>query len=258
MNSSNMAEKAEFIRKQYEFAAHIRNPDKNPCPPDVEQRRMNIYNELFYNNVEGFMSSTFPVLHSLYEENEWHALIRDYFEYHKAHTPLFPELPREFLKYLESERTANDNDFPFMNELAHYEWVELALSVSDKTIEDESINPAGDLLAEKPVLSPLAWPLSYSYPVHLISPDFIPEQPAETATFIIAYRDQDDEVHFMEINPVTAQLLHLLTEYPELTGQQILEHIAHQLPQVNRDAVINGGLKTLTDLRAKNIIIGTR
>lgn len=257
MNSSNMDEQPGFIRTQLEFAAHIRNPDKNPCPSDVEQRRMNIYNELFYNNVEGFMSNTFPVLRSLYEDDEWHALIRDYFEYHKAHTPLFPELPREFLKYLESERTPDDSDFPFLNELAHYEWVELALSVSDKSIEDININPDGNLQTERPALSPLAWPLSYQYPVHQICTDFVPQQPGTTPTFIIAYRDPDDEIHFMEINPVTAQLLHLLTEHPENTGQQLLEQIADQLPQLDRNIVIKGGLETLADLRKKNILIGT-
>jgi hypothetical protein len=257
MSSNNTADQPGFIRKQYEFASHIRNPDKNPCPPDVEQRRMNIYNELFYNNVEGFMSNTFPVLRSLHDDDSWHALIRDYFEHHKAHTPLFPELPREFLKFLEAQ-PESANEFPFIEELAHYEWVELALAVSDKTIEDQSINPQGDLLSGKPVLSPLAWLLSYQYPVHQISPDFIPEQAGESTTFIIAYRDMDDEVHFLEVNPISAHLVNMITEQPGLTGQQLLDQIADQLPQLDRNLVLNGGIDTLKSLREKNILIGTR
>lgn len=258
MNSSNMDNQPEFIRKQYEFAAHIRNPEKNPCPADVEQRRMNIYNELFYNNVEGFMSNTFPVLRSLYKDNDWHQLVRDYFEYHKAHTPLFPELPREFLKYLESEREPQESDFPFLNELAHYEWVELALSVSDKSTTDEKINSSGDILAGIPVLSALAWALSYSYPVHQISEDFIPQQSGDTPTFIIAYRDLDDEINFMEINPITAHLVQLISENQDKLGQQLLEQIADELPQMDRTAIINGGLETLIELRNKNILVGTK
>ena len=248
-----MANQPEFIRKQYEFAAHIRNPDKNPLPSDVEQRRMNIYNELFYNNVEGFMSSTFPVLRSLYNDDNWHELMRDYFEHHKAHTPLFPEMPREFLKYLESERQEQDDDFPFMNELAHYEWVELALSVADQevNIDNSSTDASNDCLS----LSPLAWPLSYQYPVHQISPDYIPEQVGESPTFIIAYRDKDDEVQFLEINPVTAHLLHLVSEHPEKTGRQHLEQIAEELTHLPKEQVINGGLETLNDLLDKNILV---
>lgn len=250
-----MANQPEFIRKQYEFAAHIRNPEKNPLPSDVEQRRMNIYTELFYNNVEGFMSTTFPVLRSLYSDNDWHSLIRDYFEYHKAHTPLFPEMPREFLKYLESERKIQNNDFPFIYELAHYEWVELALSVSDQDTDID--NSSADALNDKLSLSPLAWPLSYQYPVHQISPDFIPEEPGESPVFIIAYRNSDDDVHFMEINPVTAQLIHMISERPEKTGLLHLEQIAEQLPNLQKDVVINGGLETLKNLLDNNILITT-
>ena len=257
MASNNMAEQPEFIRKQYEFAAHIRNPEKNPLPSDVEQRRMNIYNELFYNNVEGFMSSTFPVLRSLYDDDSWHALIHDYFEHHKSHTPLFPEMPREFLKYLEAEREPKDDDFPFINELAHYEWVELALSVSDQELQQNTASVPDDIINCSLSLSPLAWPLSYQYPVHQIGPDFTPEQPGESPTFIIVYRDIHDEVHFMEINPVTAHLIHLITEQPGKTIQQQLEQIADELPNLSRETVINGGIETLKDLLGKNILFVT-
>ncbi|MEJ2143305.1 MAG: putative DNA-binding domain-containing protein [Gammaproteobacteria bacterium] len=249
-----MAEHPEFIRKQYEFAAHIRNPEKNPLPSDVEQRRMNVYSELFYNNVEGFMSSTFPVLRSLYDDGSWHALVRDYFENHRAHTPLFPEVPREFLKYLESEREAQDDDFPFLLELAHYEWVELALAVSDQEIQ-ENENIPDDILACKLSLSALAWPLSYQYPVHQISPEFTPTEPGDTPTFIIAYRDSEDEVHFMEINPVTAHLVHLISENPDITARQHLEQIAEELSHLQKDAILNGGRETLNNLLDKNILL---
>lgn len=249
-----MVKQPDFIRTQYEFAAHIRNPEKNPLPSGVEQRRMNIYNELFYNNVEGFMSNTFPVLRSLYDDDSWHALVRDYFENHKAHTPLFPEVPREFIKYLEIERETKNNDFPFLIELAHYEWVELALAVSDQEIQ-ENENIPDDVLDCKLSLSPLAWPLSYQYPVHQISSEFIPEKPGEAPTFIIAFRDKDDEVHFMEINPLTAHLVHLISENPNNTARQHLEQIAEELPHLQKNAVLNGGRETLNNLLDKNILL---
>ena len=52
------AERPEFIRKQFEFAAHIRDPENNPVPDNIEDRRMAIYRELFFNNVEDFMASS--------------------------------------------------------------------------------------------------------------------------------------------------------------------------------------------------------
>ena len=40
-----------FQDKQYEFAAHLRDPENVPAPDGIEDRRMGIYRELFYNNL---------------------------------------------------------------------------------------------------------------------------------------------------------------------------------------------------------------
>lgn len=253
----NEAEHPVFQNIQYAFTRHVRNPAKHPRPEDVEARRMNIYNELLYNNVEDFMSNAYPVLREITSDDKWHRLIRDYFEHHDASTPLFQEMPREFLKYLMHERTADQDDFPFMLELAHYEWVELALSVSDQEINYGSVDQDADLLEGIPVLSPLAWPLSYHFPVHEISPEFLPEQPGEQPTHLVVYRDKNDEVHFLNINAVTAQMLQMISdENNKMTTKQILSDIAEKLDHPNPDVVIQGGLQILYDLKNRDVILG--
>lgn len=252
-----MAELPRFKQAQYEFAAHIRDPKLNPRPVDVEERRMNIYNELFFNNVEDFIATTYPVLKEITPEDEWDNMMRDYFSHHLSHTPLFPEMPREFLKYLENERD-NPNDPPFIKELAHYEWIELALMTSDldETISWNKIDQDGELLNNQPVMSPLAWPLMYQYPVQHISADFIPEAPSEQPVYLLIYRDKKDKVHFITLNPVTALLLQLITEENNLTTKQMLENIAHQLNHPDPNIVIEGGLQIMQDLKDRNVILG--
>jgi len=46
-----MPEKAPFQDKQYAFAAHLRDPDNVPAPEGIEERRMAVYRELFFNNL---------------------------------------------------------------------------------------------------------------------------------------------------------------------------------------------------------------
>lgn len=254
---TTLSNKPDFKQVQYAFAAHIRDPQQQPCPQDVEDRRMNIYRELFYNNVESFMASSFPVLHKIMPDTQWQALIRDYFSNHKARTPLFPEMPREFLLYLQEEREPRDSDPAFLLELAHYEWVELALSLADEEKNSDDINPEGDLLQQHPVLSSLAWPLQYLYPVHQIGPDYQPDSPAETPTFIVVYRNTDDVVGFLEINPVTARLLQLLNEDNRHSGRALLEQVANEINHTDHETVIQGGFAILKDLQARNIILGT-
>ena len=252
----NAAKLPKFKQVQYEFTRHLRNPARHPRPDQIEARRMQIYNDLFFNNVESFMSNGFPVLREISSDDKWTRMIRDYFEHHKATTPLFPEMTREFLKYLEHERVAEEDDYPFLLELAHYEWVELALSISDQEIDFTGIDTDADLLDAIPVLSPLAWPLSYHFAVHRIGPDYLPDQPGEQPTYLVVYRDLTDKVHFLELNPVTAHLLQLITEDTQQTSRQMLTAIAEQLQHPNPEVVIQGGLQILHDLKTRNVILG--
>lgn len=254
-----MPDQPLFKQTQYAFAAHIRNPESNPRPADVEQRRMDIYAELFFNNVEDFLANTYPVVKEIMGEDGWLEMMRDYFTRHKSHTPLFPEMPREFLKYLETERN-NPADPPFLKELAHYEWVELALmtSDSDQDINWDQIDKEAELLNNKPVMSPLAWPLTYQYPVQNIGPDFQPQEAAQQPSYILVYRDNEDKVHFMELNPVTALLVQLINEDNNLTTRQMLDVVAEQLQHPEPEVVVNGGMQIIQDLKQRNIILGVR
>ena len=251
------ADQPAFIEHQYAFAAHLRDPDKNPAPTGIEDRRMEIYRELFYNNVEGFLTSSFPVLRTLIKDDDWHAMARDFYAKHHCHSPLFLEIPHEFLSYLKDERETLPSDLPFMQELAHYEWVELALSIAESEDPIEETNVDGDLLDQCPQLTSLAWPLSYQYPVHQISPDFQPESPPENPTYILVYRDLDDEVSFIEFNAVSARLFSILQENKNMSGRGALEQIATELQHPDTAVVVNGGLEILQEWRKLGIVYGT-
>ena len=92
-----MAEHRSFQDKQYAFAAHIRDPDHRPAPEGVEDRRMAIYRELFFNNLRNLLATTYPVLRKLHDDERWERFIRQFMQKHRAKTPYFLELPEEFL-----------------------------------------------------------------------------------------------------------------------------------------------------------------
>ena len=245
----------EFVRQQYAFAAHIRDPQQHAAPAEIEDRRMGVYRELFLNNIEGFLSSSFPVLRRLLDDDSWQALARDFFARHRCHSPLFLEIPREFLSYLDEERGERAGDLPFMRELAHYEWVELALSVAE-TVDDRPADHDGNLLEGVPVLSSTAWPLVYRYPVHRIGPDFQPEYAGEQPTYLLAYRDTADDVGFVELNPVSARLFSLLQANRTSSGHAVLQNIAAELAHPDPDVVIKGGSALLEEWRRLGIVLG--
>jgi hypothetical protein len=244
-----------FQKVQYAFAAHLRDPRRHRAPRGIEPRRMKIYAELFYNNVEGFLATAFPVLRKITPDARWHAMARDFFARHESHQPLFRGIAAEFLRYLERERGRVKGDPPFLRELAHYEWVELALGVAQAP--ESRADPRGNLLDGVPVVSPLAWPLDYAFPVHRIGPDDQPDAPPPQPTHLVAWRDRDDEVKFMEANAVTARLLHLLRP-GRTTGRKALARIARELKHPQPELVIQEGAGILDGLRGRGIILGTR
>ncbi len=233
------------------FAAYLREPERNPPPAGVDPERMAVYRELFFNNIESFINSNFPVLRKIYPEAEWRALAADFYAHHRCQTPYFCEIAREFLDYLQQRR--GELPHAFTLELAHYEWVEMALAIAREELPPEQELPAGGLPAALK-LSPLAWPLLYQYPVQLISPDYLPSQPPEQPTYLIVYRDRGDEVHFMQATPFTYWLLQSIDAQPGANADAYLGQLAAEAG-LAMDAIREHGLDALRQLHAKSIIL---
>lgn len=252
-----MVNRPRFQQLQYQFAAHLRDPDSCPAPDGIEDRRLQIYRDLFYNNVQKLLAGSFPVLRKILSDDQWHRLMRRYFATHQSHTPLFLEMPQEFISYLQDEHEPEPDEPAFMLELAHYEWAELAVSILEDEVDLSQVDPAADLLESVPVLSPTAWSLAYSFPVHQIGPDNQPRSPGEQATFLVVYRKLDDQVGFLEINAVTARLIELIQQEQGRSGRDLLGQIADELGHDDIGALIAAGRDILDQLRSYDVIVGS-
>jgi hypothetical protein len=240
-----------FKQTQYQFAAHIRDPEHQPVPDDIESRRMAIYRDLFFNNINGTLKNAFPVMRTLFSEDTWLSMVRDFMIKHQCKTPLFVEIAREFINYLETERES-ENDPPFLQELAHYEWVELALSIAEAEFELTPLEQEEDPLALFYKQSPLVWLLVYQYPVHQISPNNQPEQAAETPVCLLVQRNAEEEIKFIELNPVSARLMELLAQGK--SGYAAVKDIAEAMNHPNPELVAQGAQQMIQDWLARGII----
>jgi len=230
----------DFRSVQRDFAARIRFPYEEPCEvprespaasaiDDIEPRRLQIYQDLFFNNIESLLAASFPVLRSLYDEAAWVALVRQFMHRHTCSSPYFLQIGSEFLDFLEHEFVSGVNDPIFIGELAHYEWVELALDVSDAELPQDA-DESKSVLEARLTVSPLAWPLVYQYPVHRINAQFRPDAPSDEPTCLLVYRNRADIVQFIETNPITVHLLQRLLQRggneAELTVGDMLQQMA--------------------------------
>jgi len=242
----------EFQRYQLAFTAHIRDPEAHPRPAGVEARRMKIYNELLYNNIEGFLLACFPVLRKMLGARKWAKLVREFFSTHRSRTPYFRQIPDEFIQFLQNEWTPPEDMPPYLLALAHYEWIELVLSVSNRSV-DRAIDAEGNLMEGVPLLNPVLANLRYDWPVHRIAPR---RKVVPAETWMLVFRDAEDRVQFSEINAFTARLLTLL-EPGSSSGRSALDQIAAESRHPDPALILRAGGALLDDLRARGAILGT-
>jgi hypothetical protein len=245
------------LRAQLHSLAHwIRDPQNSPPPPGIEPRRLQIYRGLFRGNLDGLLSAQFPVIKRLRGPEFWAGLVDGFLREHRAQTPLFPEVGREFIAYLQARAEDGLGDPPFLPELAHYEWAELGIALDPSDPTALECNPVGDLMREVPVLSPLAWPLAYVWPVDRIRADFQPEQPPAAPSLFLLQRRADHSVAFARLEPLGFALLQQLREAPT-PGQALVQQLA-QLAGAQAQDFEEPARRMLESLRARGVILGTR
>ncbi|WOI38911.1 putative DNA-binding domain-containing protein [Alteromonas sp. CI.11.F.A3] len=243
-----------FKSVQQEFVNAIKDPDSFETNDADIKRRMDIYQSLFFNNISGFISTGFPVLKSLVSEENWNALVRAFFIHHESRSPYFSDISKEFVEYLSASPELSFQLPAFAAELAHYEWLELDISIR-KTFRDVVYFNVGEQVTTVSV-SPLATLASYTYPVHLIGVDHIPEAPAPEQQFYVVYRNEEQRVEFVHLNPLTAVLLHTIEQHEQGIDIDALgEQLRKQLDHLPEQTVLQGMQQIVSDMLQKGILL---
>lgn len=245
------------------MAAHVRDPATHPGPPGIEARRLKIYGDLVYNNLDGLLAGGFPVIRKTLGDEAWGVLVRGFLARHRSRTPLFTELGRELIAFLESD-AGIDPGRPWLAELAHYEWAELGLQLSDAATTthdpdgDPGSSPGQALLDGIPLLSPLAWPLAYRWPVNRIGPDFQPAEPPAQPTLVLLRREHDGRIHFSALSPLLYRLLELVGANADRSGRELMRQLAREAGQADFDGFLREATPMLQRLHAEGVLQGTR
>ena len=238
----------DFQHYQIAFTAHIRDPKTNKKPAKIKDARMAVYREIVFNNLFGSVSACFPICQTILGKRAWQTLVRQFFSQYQANSPIFREIPQQFLQFLKTKK-----DFPnYFEQLAHYEWVELAVNTMPS--ETAKLSIYINLLDEKPVLAAANMLLEYDYAVHKITKKH--NSVVAEKTYLLVFRNLENQVKFIALNPSTFQLLDLIINNP-ITGRQALMRLAEALNYTNIDAMMEFGAEILADLHNQQAIIGS-
>ena len=241
---------------QRQWTAWVRDPE-NQTPPAGDPQRLAIYRDLFFNNVRGFLDATFPVSAAMLGESSWIALCRHFFASHRCHSPYFLDIPAEFLDWLAAQPQA---EHPWLPELAHYEWLELALDIDPADVVAQPVEAIVAGLQQKyweqarVSLSPVAQGRWYQFAVHRIRP--LEDAPQPSPCGLIVFRNAQDSVGFIEVSALSLLLFQCLQQEETQPLREVLQRVFQAGGIPVTEAAITGALQVLQQWAEAGLVTG--
>lgn len=243
----------DFQQVQRQFLAHLRNPGRQQLPAGFARQGVDVYVDLLYNKFNDSLTTCFPVTHAILEGKPWQRLLKDFIAEHRCLSAYYRQIPDEFVRYLQSERRET-SDPPFLAELAHFEWMELVLSIAEAEPAMTELLTDAQLMDAPLAFAPVMRLLHYVWPVQHISPAHQPSEPPPLSTHILGFRDTGDHVQFIALNPATAGLV--LSLQRQCTATQVLQELGKDLTPSELSSLLLFGKSILADMHRQGAIIG--
>lgn len=246
-----------FQQYQAEFNAYLRNPAQQLKPHGINAKRLTIYREIVFNNFLSSISACFPVLLSLIGKRRFKRLVRHCFASHHFNSPLFADIPKTFVDFLQNLNLTQQELPPYTDQLAHYEWIELQLAKlpdnAGETFQVTVIQQTSDLADLIPQLPDAHQLLHYDYPVHQLSKRHaqLPASP----TYLLVFRKADFKIAFIQLNAMTFYLLQCV-QLKKVTATDHFRQLGQiMLPHLPLPTVLEFGLNTLKTLHMQQAMI---
>ena len=235
-----------FQSTQQQFCNWIREPNAEHTKIcDLE--RMQIYRDLLFNNMCSFINLVYPIARSILPVDQWQLLLEEFFQKAKCQSPIYNDISLQFREYLTENRHPVLSQYPWLEELLQFEWLELYLD----TLEIEDINIVEKISWQ---LTHKLWVLVYQYPVYAWTVDTTLADIEVMPSAIMVWRDQQDKICLERLSPLFAMLIEQmnLRIYSELELHDLIKLIAPTFSEQEITIQLNQLAATLTNLGLLN------
>ena len=157
------------------------------------------------------------------------------------------DISLQFREYLTENRHPILSQYPWLEELLQFEWLELYLD----TLEIEDINIIEKISWQ---LRHKVWVLAYQYPIYDWTVDTTLTDIEVMPSAIMVWRDHQDKVHLERLSPLFAMLIEQmnLKIYSELELHDLIKLIAPTFSEQEITIQLNQLAATLTNLGLLN------
>lgn len=220
----------QYLQKleQNESCSELHNLPGAAVIKDTDIAGISLYGRLIYFGHMDVMTSIYPCCAKLLH-TKWTDLVFDYLEAFPPQHYNLNQLAKNLATYLTDKKTAYMQEYPYLAELADYEWLELEKIEEETTClpaDFVKLDSAEAFLTYAPFLNPTLTLRRYAYPIpeivsYLESVEMADRffQPEKTAVVIYRHHETHHSI-IEEIDLISAQLVEALaaapTSYAEL------------------------------------------
>lgn len=252
------------------WAKHLKT-DHAKVLDGMPRDRLYLYEELLFASVEDTLASLYPYTKRFLEDEGWYKRVEVYRRLYPNRSYQLYRVAESFPKFL-AEQSDLKKKFPFLSDLAYYEWYEIeVLNESDEPLPPNFQLGFPDSVEGMSYFAPVANSArrlhSYRYHIpelieHLKTVEKInaakfklPEKPSD----IIIYRDSDTlSARFFMLTPLTGKFIAKLG--PPLTYYEIFKALKEEEPMLQNlslEQILPQGLGLIQQCFQQNIILGS-
>lgn len=192
--------------QQQEGLAEYCRTGKLPSLKGITDGRLHHYRRLVYNVVDDTLSTAFPLMQNLLEEEEWDDMVHYFFSKHKCRSHKVWEMPLELYEFILEEDYPLKTKYPFFLELLWFEWLEVKVFMMEDITVNDTFSLDGDVINDRVVLNPEATIEHLHYPLHKKRAKEITKED-EGDYYVLLYRDAEGGVQFMDLSIFFAWML---------------------------------------------------
>ncbi|MDO5091500.1 MAG: putative DNA-binding domain-containing protein [Cardiobacteriaceae bacterium] len=224
-----MPDTAAHAEQQYRNAltAHLRRPDSVTPPVDPAHEGLAAYRRLIRNNLHNFLDRCFTHARRLMDDTAWEAAKEDFVAHGQAHSPLFSDIPAQFLAHHRERGQLDARILDIMDSECRELFAEIALEGSAlPRLEPEQLAALDDSAFDATLLR-LATGATLAHYAHRVHD----EDAAARPCFSLIWRDSDDRVQHAEPTPADFQLLQQIGSEPASLND-LIAALAPYLPDI--------------------------
>ncbi len=242
----------ETAKIQEQLGAYCRT-GRETVIPGVTPGRLHHYRRLVNNVVRDNLDSGFPITLAALGEEQWDALVQEFFVHGQPKSPQVWRLPLEFYLYHAAQETGIRLGKPYLDDLLYFEWMEIEVHNMPDRPFPEYVKE-GKFLEERLAFNPEYEIIKMAYPVHT--------HPAEQASrlkgdyFVLIFRSPGTGyVQFLNLSALNVYILTRLVE-EDLPAAQLRGEIARATGIESGKYLDDSLEKFIQELMQKQLILG--